>query len=332
MKLKGLGKACAKAGAIALVAMGLALPFGRGYSQDYPNRTIKLLVGFSPGGGVDTVARIVGQEMSKGLGQPTIIENRPGAAGTIGAAAAARSEADGYTLLVTPGGHALFGAIFASLPFDTVGSFEWISNFMTLPFFVMVPASSDMRSMTDLIAKAKAAPGSVTFGTPGPGSTHHLAVELLANATGVKFVHVPYRGESPLITALLGGEVAFALATPTQVVGNVQAGKLRALAVTANTRWPGLPDVPTIEQALDVKHFDVRTWFALAGPAGMPPPIVARLNAEVRKALAVAEVRSRLADIGGEVGATSAPDMRERVTRELAMWTRIVNEAGIPKQ
>jgi len=143
---------------------------------------------------------------------------------------------------------------------------------------------------------------------------------------------VPYRGEGPLITALLAGEVQFAFATPTQVIGNVQAGKLRALAVTSNTRTPALPDVPTVEQALGVQNFDVRTWFALAAPAGTPMPIVDRLNAEVRKAVAQPDVRARLADIGGDVGATSPAELRDRVTRELAMWTKIVQNAGIAKQ
>src|SRR5262249_3844988 len=153
--------------------------------------------------------RIVGQEMSKGLGQSVVVENKPGAAGTLGAAAVAKGDPDGYTLLMTPGGHALFGAVFNALSFDTVASFDWISTVMTLPFFVVVPAASDIAAMDDLVAKAKAAPATLTYGSAGPGSTHHLAVEMLAHATGVKFLHVPYRGDGPLVTALLAGEVRF---------------------------------------------------------------------------------------------------------------------------
>ena len=148
----------------------------------------------------------------------------------------------------------------------------------------------------------------------------------------MKLLHVPYRGDGPLVTALLAGEVQFALATPTQVIANVQAGKLRALAVTANAPAPALPDIPTVEQALGVKDYDVRTWFALAAPAGLPKPILDRLNAEVRKAVAVPEVRSRLAAIGGDVGATTPAELRERVARELAMWTKTVETAGIARQ
>jgi tripartite-type tricarboxylate transporter receptor subunit TctC len=203
---------------------------------------------------------------------------------------------------------------------------------MTLPFFCVVPSGSTVRTLGDLVTKAKAAPGTVSYGSAGPGSTHQLAIELLAHAAGVKVLHVPYRGDGPLVAALLAGEVEFALATPTQVIANVQAGKLRALAVTANVRANALPDIPTVEQALGVKDYDVRTWFGLAGPAGMPKPILERLNAEVRKAVAVPEVKSRLEAIGGNVAATTPADLRERVARELAMWTRTVETAGIAKQ
>jgi len=290
------------------------------------------MVGFPAGGGVDTSARVIGAEMSKGLGQSVIVENKPGAAGTIGAAEVARSEPDGYTLMVTPGGHAIFGAMWKSLPFDTVKSFDWISNIITVPFFIAVPAGSEFKTLADVIAKAKAAPGTVTYGSAGPGSTHHLGIELLAGRTGVKFNHIPYRGDAPVITALLASEVQFALATPTQTLSNVQAGKLRALAVAGNTRYAGLPDVPTVEQALGIPNYDVRTWFAMAGPAGMPKPVLDRLNAELRKAVDVPEVKARLAAMGGEPAAGAPEAMRDRVARELATWSKTVDDAGIPKQ
>src|SRR5262245_16212695 len=240
------------------------------HAADYPARPIKIIVGCVPGGGVDTVARLVGQEMSKALGQPVVIENRAGAAGTIGAAAAARSEPDGYTLVMFPGGHPLYGATYKSLPFDTVTSFDWISTVVTLQFIVLVRADSPVQALPDLIAAAKAAPETVTFASAGAGSTHHLTVELIGNRPGVKFLHVPYQGDAAAINALLGDQVRFTLATPTQAIGNVEAGKMRALAVTGNTRMPALPNVPTVREALGLPDFDVRTWFGLAGPAGMP--------------------------------------------------------------
>jgi tripartite-type tricarboxylate transporter receptor subunit TctC len=309
---------------IALAALSAA-------AQDFPTHPIRIVVGFPPGGGVDFVARLIGQEMAKGLGQPVIVENKPGAAGTIGANFVAKSEPDGYALLVTPGGHALFGAVFKSLPFDTVTSFSWISNIINVPFFATVRADSKFQSMADVIAAAKTAPDKISFGSAGPGSTHHLVGAMLGAATRVKFLHVPYRGDAPVINALLGGEIDFAFATPTQVIANVEAGKFRALATTAAVRAPQLPNVPTVQEALALQDFDVRTWFALAGPAGLPAPLVAQLNRELRKALASADVRKGLETIGGELGPTTPAEMRERVARELATWSRIVDEAQIPR-
>ena len=310
----------------------LALAGAAAAAQDYPVRPIKLIAGFPPGGGVDLVARLIGQEMSKGLRQPIIVENKPGAAGTIGAAMAAKSDPDGYTLLVTPGGHALFGAVFQSLPFDTVDSFSWISNVINVPFFAVVRSDSKFQSMAALVAEARTAPEKISFGSAGPGSTHHLVGEMLGAATGAKFLHVPYRGDAPVINALLGGEINFAFATPTQVIANVEAGKFRALATTAAVRSPYLPEVPPLRETLGLKAFDARTWFALAGPAALPQPIVARLNGELHRALTNPDARKGLAAIGGEVDATTPAAMRERVAAELATWIAIVDAAKIPKQ
>ena len=301
-------------------------------TQDYPSRPVKVIVGFPPGGGTDVAARIVSAEMSKSLGQSLLIENKPGAAGSLGAAEAARSVPDGYTLFVTPGGHAIFGAMFKSLPFHTVNSFEWISNIVTIPFFIVVPANSEFKTLADVVAKAKGAPGTVTFGSTGPGSTHHLGTELLGSRTGAKFLHVPYRGDAPIITALLANEIQFSIVTPTQAVTNVQAGKFRALAVTAGTRDARMPDVPTVDQALGIQGYDLRSWFAMAAPAGTPKPIVDRLNAEVRKAVGVPEVKARLEAMGGEPAAGTPDAMRERVARELATWIKTVEDAGIQQQ
>ncbi len=312
------------------VAVGL-LP-GTSGAQDYPSRPIKVVVGFPPGGGTDVAARIVTQEMSKGLGQPFLIENKPGAAGTLGAAEAARSAPDGYTLLVTPGGHAIFGAIFKSLPFHSVNSFDWISNIITIPFFIVVPAGSEFKNLADVVAKAKAEPGTIAFGSTGPGSTHHLGIELLGSRTGVKFLHVPYRGDAPIITALLASEIHFSIVTPTQAIENVKAGKFRALAVTSNTRYAGLPEVPTVEQTLAISNFDLRSWFAIAAPSGTPKSVIDRLNVEVRKAVDVPEVKARLVAMGGEPAAGTPEAMRERVASELATWTKTVDDASIAKQ
>ena len=314
------------------LACSLALGVAVVAAQDYPSRPIKIIVGFAPGGGVDTVARLVGQEMSKSLGQSIVIENRPGAAGTIGAGAAARSEPDGYTLVMLPGGHPLYGATHKSLPFDTVAGFEWISTIVTLQFLAVVRAESKHRSLAELIAAAKAAPETITYASAGVGSTHHLTVELIANRAGARFLHVPYQGDAPALGALLADQVQFTLATPTQAIGNVQAGKLRALAVTGNARMPKVPDAPTVQEATGFKDFDVRTWFGLAAPAGVPSAIVNRLNAELRKAVAVPEVGARLEQIGGEVRPSTPQEFRDRVARELAMWIAVVDDIKLLRQ
>lgn len=316
---------------MALVSM-LVLGLFTAAAQDYPNRPIKIVVGFAPGGGVDTVARLIGQEMSKSLGQSIVIENRPGAAGTIGAAAAARSEPDGYTLIMLPGGHPLYGATHKSLPFDTVNGFEWISTIVTLQFLAVVGPQSKYRTMAELIAGANAAPESITYASAGVGSTHHLTVEMIADRAKVKFLHVPYQGDAPALAALLAEQVQFTLATPTQAIGNIEGGKLRALAVTGNTRMRKLPDIPTMEQATGFKDFDVRTWFGLAAPAGVPVTIIARLNAEVRKALDNPEVRTKLEQIGGEIAPSTPAEFRDRVARELAMWVGVVDAIKLPRQ
>ena len=311
--------------------LAAALAAGSVSAQDYPNKPIKIVVGFPPGGGTDVATRVIGAEMAKSFGQSIVVENRPGVAGTLGAAEVARSLPDGYTLLVTPGGHAIFGAIFKALPFNTVTSFDWISTIMTIPFFVMVPADSEFKNLADLIGKAKASSGTVSFGSAGVGTTHHLGLELLANRTGVQFLHIPYRGDAAVITGLLGHQVQFGLATPTQAIANVKGGQLRVLATTANVRAAELPDVPTVKEALGV-DYDVRSWFALAGPAGMPKAVVERLNTELRKAVAAPDVHGRLAALGGEPVTTTPQAMHDRVARELQMWAHAVAAAGIPKQ
>jgi tripartite-type tricarboxylate transporter receptor subunit TctC len=307
---------------------------GPAQAQDFPAKPVRIVVGFPPGGGVDTTARVIGQAMSQDLGQSVIVENKPGAAGTIGAAEVARSTPDGYSLLVTPAGHSIYGAMFKSLPFEPVKSFDWISNVVTVPFFVVVPGNSEFKTVADIVAKAKAAPGTVSFGSAGQGTTHHLGIELLGTRAGAKFLHVPYRGDAPLVTALLAGEVQFGLATPTLMLENVRTGKLRALAVTTHARSAKLPDVPTVGQALGqtAGNYDVGTWFGIAGPAGMPPSVVARLNGAVKKAVALPEVQARLAGIGGEIAATTPDEMRDRVARELQNWTETVRDAQIERQ
>jgi tripartite-type tricarboxylate transporter receptor subunit TctC len=307
------------------------LPAG---AQAIPGRTMQIVAGFPPGGTVDLVARTVAHGLSPELGQTVIVENKTGATGTLAASQVARSDPDGHTLLLVPGGHALYGATFKMLPFDPVESFTWISNIVAIPFFMSVSAKSDIRSLPDLIAKAKARSETerLKFGSVGPGSPHHLGVELLALATGVKFLHVPYRDEGPLLAGLIGSEIDFAIFTPTQILGQLQSGTVRALAVTTRTRSSRLPDVASVQEALSIRDYDVGSWFALAGPAGMPQPGVERLNAGLHKILRSPDAATRLAAVGGDIAPSSPQELRERVMREQTMWRNIVDAAGVPKQ
>ena len=301
-------------------------------AQAYPTKTLQIVAGFPPGGSVDLVARTAAHGLTTEFGQTVIVENKAGATGTLAANHVARSDPDGHTLLLVPGGHALYGATFKSLPFDPVESFAWISNVVTIPFFMSVAAKSDIKSLPDLIAKAKSEPEKLKFGSVGPGSPHHLGVELLALASGVKFLHVPYRGEGPLLTGLIGSEIDFAIFTPTQILGQLQSGTVRAIAVTTGTRSSRLPDVATVQEALGVRDFDIGSWFALAGPAGTPQSTIERLNASLHKILRTQEAAARLAAVGGDIAPSSPKELRERVTREQAMWRNIVEAAGVPKQ
>ena len=323
MKRRTLLAACA--------ASAAAWPAFKVIAQGYPERAVKLYQGFAPGGNADAIARAVGIEMSKTLGQPVIVEAQAGAGGTIAAAAVARARPDGYTLLLATGGHAVAGALYNTLPYKTVADFEAVSTVTYFPFLIVVNAGSKAQGLAEILASAKAAPGTVAYGTAGIGSTHHLAGELLTKMAGVSMMHVPYRGDAASVTALLGGEVPFIIAPPTAVLSNIQAGKLRTVATTGPQRWPGLPKVPTVAEQ-GVAGYDVRSWAGILAPAGTPRAIIDRLNAETLHALQATSVRQRLEDMGGEARGSTPEEMKALVARELEKWTQVVADAKIPRQ
>ncbi|MDM0041800.1 tripartite tricarboxylate transporter substrate binding protein [Variovorax sp. J22G21] len=297
----------------------------------YPDRAIKIYQGFAPGGNADAIARAIGVEMGKALGQPIVVEAQSGAGGTIASTTVARAKPDGYTLLLATGGHAVAGALYNTLPYKTVADFDMVSTVTYFPFLIVVNASSKFQNFPEVVAAAQAAPGTVAYGTAGIGSTHHLAGELLARMAKAPMMHVPYRGDAAALTALLAGDVPFIIAPPTAVMSNIQAGKLRALATTGPQRWPGLPNVPTVAEQ-NVPGYDVRSWAGLMAPAGTPRPVIERLNAETARALQVAAVRQRLEDMGGEARGSTPEEMKAMVARELDRWTQVVADAKIPKQ
>jgi tripartite-type tricarboxylate transporter receptor subunit TctC len=312
-----------------MIALAAVLP--RAAAQEFPYRPLRIIQGFAAGGNADTVARILAQEMAKGLGQPIVVETKPGAGSTIAADAVAKAAPDGYTLLLVTGGHAVAGALYKSLPYQTADSFEMISTATFFPFLVIVRSDSPAQSLRALLDMARVKPEAVAFGSAGTGATQHLAGELLGGMAGVKFMHVPYKGDSAAITGLLGGDIQFVVAPATAALGQIRAGRLRAIAATGSTRWQGMPEVPSVAEA-GVADFDVRSWMGLATSAGTPQPVIDRLNAEMQRALRTPEVRSKLEEIGGEVRGSTPAEMRSRVVTELNNWTQVIRQAGIERQ
>jgi tripartite-type tricarboxylate transporter receptor subunit TctC len=300
-------------------------------AQTYPERPIRLIQGFAPGGNADTIARLLGAEVGKSLGQPFVVEAVSGAGGNIAAAAVARAKPDGYTLLLATGGHAVAGALYKELSYKTVDDFEMISTITFFPFLLVVKADSPYRQLSQLFSDARAKPQAISYGSAGIGSTHHLAGELLSKMSQTNLLHVPYRGDAASITGLLSGEIPMIIAPPTAVLGNIKAGKLRAIAVTGPQRWSEMPELATVAEQ-GVAGYDVRSWAGLMAPAGLPKPVQDRLTLEVGKALQLAQIRERLKDMGGEVRASTPEDMKALVSSEVQRWTRVVNDANIPKQ
>ena len=300
-------------------------------AQTYPERPIKILQGFAPGGNADAIARAVGQEMTKGLGQPMVVEAQAGAGGNIAATTVAKAKPDGYTLLLATGGHAVAGALYNNLAYRTVQDFEMVSTITYFPFLVVVPTNSKFANLSALLAAAKANPEQISYGTAGIGSTHHLAGELLASMSKTQLLHVPYKGDSGSLTALLSGDIPMIIAPPTAVMANIKAGKLRAIAATGPQRWSVLPDVPTVSEQ-GVSGYDVRSWAGLMAPAGTPKAVIDRLNAEVQKALLSPAVKNRLEEMGGEARGSTPEEMKAMVASQTQKWIQVVTEAKIPKQ
>lgn len=315
------------------LAAGLALACTLlpAFSQQYPDKPIKVYQGFAAGGNADTIARVIGAEMTKSLGQPFIIEAQTGAGGTIAAATVARAKPDGYTLLLATGGHAVAGALYGKLNYQTVSDFQMISTVTYFPFLVVVRADSPYKNFSELLASARSDVRSVSYGSAGVGSTHHLAGELMVKSARVEMLHIPYRGDAASVTALLGGEVPVIIAPPTAVMQNIKAGKLRALATTGAQRWSAMPDLPTVAEQ-GVPGYDVTSWAGLMAPAGTPRPVVDQLRVATLKALQDPNVRVRLEEMGGEARASSPEEMTAMVSTELKKWTAVVNDSHIPKQ
>ena len=318
-------------GAAVAALVVLAASGARIAAQDaYPSRQVLLTHGFAAGGNGDVVSRIVADALSPRLGQPVIVEPRPGAGGNTASARLAKAEPDGYTLISLTGGHAVSAAIYKSLPFDPLDDFQMISVYGYQAFMIAVRKDSPIASMADLIAAAKSAPGKLTYSSVGVGSTQHLAGALLCAMAGVEMTHVPYRGGTAPMTDLLGGQIDLSVDTITVVEPQVRSGNVRALGVTSAAKWWSLPDIVPVADT--VPGYDVQTWLGLAAPKGTPAAVVQRLNAAMRSALADAQVEARLRKIGMDVRASSPEEMRAMVVAQIAKWKKVVADAKIPQQ
>jgi tripartite-type tricarboxylate transporter receptor subunit TctC len=298
---------------------------------EYPARPIRLLHGFAAGGAADTLSRILANGLSKRLGQPIVIEAKPGVGGNLAAGAIAKSEPDGYTIGLVTGAHGISGALYKSLPYDSVDSFEMISTVVYYGLVIAVRSDYEAKTLKELIALARAKPGDLSFASVGFGSTHHLAGALLETTAGIKMVHVPYRGDSLTVTALLGGEVPVIVGTTVLLAPQIESGAIRGLAVTSPTRTPLLPNVPSADEA-GLKGFDVRTWAGLLAPKGTPPAIIKRLNIAVQETLADPETKAALATaIGGEVQGSTPEEMRALIQAQIVKWANVIKAANIPR-
>ncbi len=316
------GLAAAATAVLALASAPAAL------AQGYPAKPVKILVGFAPGGAMDIVARTVGQKMAAGLGQPVVVENKPGAASNIAIRQLIDSPPDGYTVMLVANGLTANPFLYTQQPFDPNVDVTPVTLVARLPVVIAANASSPLDSLKKVIDASKAKPGSVSYGSPGSGSTPHLAIELFAHSAGVQLTHVPYKGGSPAITDVLGGQLPLVAVNAVEVLPHVKAGKLKVLAALSAERVATLPDAPTIAES-GYPGFEASVWHAFIAPKGTPAPVVERLRAEIHKALADPEVKERLAGLGAVVSPTSPQDLAKLIRTDTERYGKIIREANI---
>ncbi|HTF16042.1 MAG TPA: tripartite tricarboxylate transporter substrate binding protein, partial [Burkholderiales bacterium] len=313
---------------LSAAILSLALFAGAANAQTYPAKPIRLIVPFPPGGGTDIAARTIANKLSDSVKWTFVVENKPGAGGNLGVEQAVKSPADGYTLVIGQTSNlAINPTLYVKLPYDPLKDLSPVALIVSAPVVLVVALNSRYASLGDLLAAAKADPGAVTFASPGNGTVSHLSGELLQRAAGVKLTHVPYKGASQALTDTLGGQVQSFMSSVPSALSQIKGGRLRAIAVTSAKRAPELPEVPTIAES-GYKGFEASTWYGLLAPAGTPAAVVARLNAEVNRALGTPEVRQRLAAEGGEVLGGSPEQFASFLRAEHAKWGRVVKESG----
>ncbi len=308
----------------------LFLYCGLALAQTYPSRPIKLVTPFPPGGSADVIARLTAHKLGEALSQPVVVDNRAGAGGVVGNDYAAKQPPDGYTLLLITGAYPVQAAMLKSLPFDPLADIAMVSLLTTYPFVISVRPDSPLKSVGDLIAQAKAHPGKLNYPSSGIGTVHHLSGELFNAMAGTEIFHVPFRGGAGPLTEVLAARVDILLEAMTLSIGQIQSGKLRALAVTSRSRWKALPDVPAVHETLP--GYEVISFIGLGATGGTPAPIIERVNGEVRKMLDSADGSKRFIDLGGEPRASSPEEMKSFIEREIAKWREVIAARKIERQ
>src|SRR5207245_1240051 len=314
---------------IKAIFLVLGLLAALGSSAHYwPTKPVRFIVPYPPGGGTDVIARIVQQPLSEAFGQPIVIENRGGAGGVVGTEVAAKSAPDGYSFLFTLSSHTINPVLY-KLNFDVERDFVPVSLIVSVPQLIAAYPGASIETMHDLVAMAKAHPGTLHFASVGNGTPSHIAGELLKVRTGIDIVHVPYKGGGPAVADTLGGQVALLMVTMPAAIAHVRAGKLRALAVTTQRRNPGAPDIPTVAEALDIPNYEVDSWYAMFAPAKTPAAIVTRMQKEIARVIQLPEVKHRLVEQGGDTVGSTPEELDKIVKGELRKWGELVREANI---
>ena len=298
-------------------------------AETYPSKSLQIIVSFAPGGGVDSVARIVGHKLTESLGQPVLVDNRPGASGMIGTDVAAKALPDGYTLLLgTQTVLVVAPILYGKAAFDPLKLFAPVALIGSTPLILVTNPAVPAKSVKELIALAKAKPGELDFGSGGVGTTPHMAGELFNSMAGIKVVHVAYKGEAPALTDIMGGHLHMMFSNMSACLPHIKAGKIRGLAVSSLERVAAAPDIPTVAES-GVPGFEAETWFGLLAPAGTPPEIVKRLNADVLKALTKPDVKEKLASLGLTIAGSTPEKFSGYIKSEYGKWAKVIKDAGI---
>jgi tripartite-type tricarboxylate transporter receptor subunit TctC len=315
-----------------LAGSAAALLAGPATAQEWPQRPVRLIVPFGPGGGADIIGRIIGQALQEKLGQPVVIENRPGAGGTLGNEAVARADKDGYTLGIMTAGQIIAAVMNKSLRYDTLTAFDPIAQVATAGLMIVTRPDFPADNVKALVDAAKANPGKLSFASPGFGATQHFTGELFRQTAGINILHVPFRTSPEAISALLGKQVDVLFDTVSALLGQVQSGQLKALAVTGKDRFPAVPDVPAAIESGVLPGYDVTTWYGFFVPAGTPPAIVVKLNKTINDIIAEPIVQERLTKAGVVVRGSTADAFGKFMAAEFARWNKVREAAGIQQQ